>query len=116
MGATSTLVVDRHMFTLVNIRSSNTSSFEAASLMSDYLAFDRQRTIRRQYLKAFGGMAILVLLGAAFNRVPRDEAAVVAALLVVPPLCLAVIEALRWRRLVRRLHDARVHAQAVRKS
>jgi hypothetical protein len=114
MDAASTLVVE--MLTLVNIRSSNTSSFEAASLMSDYLAFDRQRAARRQYLKAFGGMAILVLLGAAFNRVPRDEAAIVAGVLVLPPLVLAVIESLRWRRLVRRLHDARVLAQSVRKS
>jgi hypothetical protein len=104
------------MLTLVNIPSSGTASREAASLVSDYLAFDRQRTTRRQYLKAFGGMAILVLLGAVFGSVPRGEAMVVAAMLILPPLPLAVDEAIRWRRLIRRLHNARVQAQAVRKS
>ena len=54
--------------------SSSGAVSETAALTRDYLAFERHRTTRRQYVKAFGGMAILVLLGAVFNRVPRDEA------------------------------------------
>ncbi len=36
---------------------------ETAALTRDYLAFERHRTTRRQYVKAFGGMAILVAAG-----------------------------------------------------
>jgi hypothetical protein len=104
------------MLTLVQIQSFSTSSAETASLVADYLAFDRQRTWRRQYMKAFGGMAILVLLGGAFGRVPSNEASVVAGLLVLPPLLLAAIEAIRWHRLVRRLDTLRAEVQTVRKS
>lgn len=59
-------------------------------------------------MKAFGGMAIVVLLGAAFNRVPADEAWIVAGLLAAPPLVLAVVEAITWRRLIHRLHLLKV--------
>ena len=76
-------------------------------LVQDYLAFDRRRAHRRQYMKAFGGMALLVLIGAAFHRVPGNEALSVAALLMAPVLWLAIVELIHWRRLVRRLHDAR---------
>lgn len=104
------------MLTLVQIQSSTRSSVETASLVADYLAFDRQRTSRRQYMKAFGGMAILVLLGAAFGRVAAGEAAVVATLLALPPLMLAIVEGIRWYRLVRRLNKVRAEVQEVRKS
>jgi uncharacterized membrane protein len=107
------------MLTLVQIQSfntSNTASAETASLVADYLAFDRQRTWRRQYMKAFGGIAILVLLGGAFGRVPWNEAQVVAGLLLLPPLLLAAVEAIRWRRLVRRLDTLRAQGHAVKKS
>lgn len=98
------------MVALVDPRRSGTS-VDASRLSRDYLVFERQRTTRRQYMKAFGGMAILVLLGAAFNRVPRDEALIVAGLLSVPPASLAMVEQLRWRRLVRRLDAARIVAR-----
>lgn len=62
-------------------------------------------------MKAFGGMAILVLLGAAFNRVPLDEAWIVAGLLAAPPLFLAVVEAITWRRLVRHLKRLKIQMQ-----
>ena len=104
------------MLTLVHIRSTKTSSADTASLIADYLAFDRQRTSRRQYMKAFGGMAIIVLFGALFGRVPMNEAWMVAALLVLPPLVLAGIEAIHWHRLARRLDHARAEAQTPRKS
>ena len=90
------------------------------SLVQDYLAFDRRRAHRRHYMKAFGGMALLVLIGAAFQRVPRGEAVIVAGLLVTPVLWLAIVELFHWRRLVRRLNDARTmrrsqsHKKAVR--
>ena len=103
------------MLTLVQIQSCNTSPAETASLVEEYLAFDRQRTSRRQYMKAFGGMAILVLLGGAFGRVPWNEAEIVAGLLLLPPLLFAVVEALRWHSLVRRLDTLRARGHAIRK-
>lgn len=104
------------MLTLVQIQSANTPSAETASLVADYLAFDRHRTARRQYLKAFGGMAFLVLIAAAFGRVPGGEAEIAAGLLLLPPSVLAVVEVIRWRRLVRRLDNLRADVRAVRKS
>jgi hypothetical protein len=106
------------MLTLVQIRAANssTSSVDTASLVAAYLEFDRQRTSRRQYTKAFGGIAILVLLGAAFGRVPTDEAWLVAGLLAPVPLFFAVIEAIHWHRLVRRLDKVRAEVLLPRKS
>jgi len=109
------------MLTLVQIRpdrieSSRTSSGDTASLVADYLVFDRRRTTRRQYTKAFGGMALLVLLGALFGRVPANEAPVVIGLLLAPPLLMGAFEFVQWRRLVRRLDGVRVDAREVRKS
>lgn len=104
------------MLTLVDIQRSATSSADTSSLIADYLAFDRQRASRRQYTKAFGGMAILVLLGGLFNRVPGREALIAAGLLLVVPVSLSVVEALRWFRLVRRLDELRIQTQEARKS
>ncbi len=104
------------MLTLVRIQNSKTPSVEADSLTADYLAFDRRRTARRQYLKAFGGMAVLVLIGAAFGRVAVREAEIVAGLLLLPPLGLAAIEAFQWYRLKRRLNSIRAEVQAAGKS
>ena len=104
------------MFTLVHIQSSPKSSREAASLVADYLTFDRQRTSRRQYVKAFGGMAIVVLVGALFGRVDTREAEMVGALLLLPPAVLVAAEWFHWRRLVQRLDRVRAEVQAVRKS
>lgn len=111
------------MLTLVDPRSPNTSSPRAssqssgdASLVADYLAFDRQRTVRRQYMKAFGGMAMIVLVGALVGRVPVHEAWLVGALLILPPLVLATLEVVQRHRLVRRLDRVRAGLQRVRKS
>jgi hypothetical protein len=104
------------MFTLVQIPQSRTAAADSASLMADYLAFDRQRTVRRQYMKAFGGMAVIVLFGALFNRVPGNEAAVVIGLLLAPPLVMAAIELAQKRRIVRRLDGVRADVRAIRKS
>jgi len=104
------------MFTLVQIPSSRSSAADSASLMADYLAFDRQRSSRRQYMKAFGGMAVVVLLGALFNRVPANEAVIVVGLLVAPPLMMAAVEAVQRYRLVRRLNRLRAEVREVKKS
>jgi len=104
------------MRTLVQIKNAQLSSVEAASLVADYLAFDKRRTERRQYQKAFGGMGIIVLIGALFGRVPADQAAIVAGLLIAPPVALSIVEVVHWRRLVRRLDRARKDAQITRKS
>ena len=104
------------MFTLVQIPRSTTSSADTASLVADYVSFDRRRASRRQYQKAFGGMAIIVALGALAGRVAIGEAEVVVGLLVVPVLALTVAEVIHWRQLVRRLDRVRADAQIVRKS
>jgi hypothetical protein len=104
------------MLSLVHIRNSQTSPAETASLMADYLAFDRRRIVRRQYLKAFGAMAVIVMLGAALGRVVLREAEIVASLLLLPPLALSAIEAVQWYRLKRRLNQLRAEVQSVRKS
>ena len=104
------------MLTLVHIRNSQTSPVETASLMADYLEFDRRRIARRQYLKAFGAMAVIVMLGAAIGKVVLREAEVVAALLLLPPLVLSAIEAVQWYRLKRRLNRLRAEVQSVKKS
>jgi hypothetical protein len=101
------------MFKRIDIPRSDSSSSDTARLISDYFAFDRQRSERRQYTKAFGGMAVLVLLGGVFGRVPRSEAWVVAGLLLLPPLVLAALEIIRWHRLERRLDRVREQLHAV---
>jgi predicted lipid-binding transport protein (Tim44 family) len=102
-------------FTLVPFEKTERSSVEAASLVSDYVAFDHRRTVRRQYQKAFGGMAIIVLLGALFGRVAMGEAEVVSALLILPVLALAIAEFFRWRSLVKRLNHVRAEVKTGRK-
>ncbi len=104
------------MLTLVQIQRSATSSADASSLAADYVAFEKRRTSRRQYQKAFGGMTIIVLLGALFDRVAAREAAIVAALLMLPVLALATAELIHWWHLVRRLNRVRAEVQSVRKS
>ena len=104
------------MLTLVQIQSSPKSSRETASLVADYLAFDRQRTSRRQYVKAFGGMAIIVLLGAMFGRVDMHEAELVTGLLLLPPAALVAVEWFHWRQLLKRLDYARADVPTVRKA
>jgi hypothetical protein len=116
MEANSSLEAKAIMLTLVQIKNSRSSSAENASLVADYMAFDRRRTERRQYQKAFGGLGIIVLIGALFGRVPADQAAIIAGLLIAPPVALAIVEVVHWRRLVRRLEQARLEARSVRKS
>ena len=116
MAANPSLEAKGIMHTLVQIKNSHSSSADATSLVADYMAFDRRRTERRQYQKAFGGMGIVVLLGALFGRVPADQAAVVAGLLIVPPVAFAMVEVVHWRRLLRRLDRARKEAQITGKS
>jgi hypothetical protein len=103
------------MIARVDIPRSKTSSSETATLIADYAAFDRLRTSGRQYMKAFGGMAIIVLLGGMAGRVPSGQSLIVAGLLALPPVMLAIGEAIRWRRLVRRLDDLRIQMRQVAK-
>ena len=96
---------------ILQIRPAPAPPAQAAKLAADYLAFDRRRIARRQYLKAFGGMAVLVLLGAVFGRVAAGEAEAVAALLLVPFAALAAAEWVQRHRLVRRLNRLRAETQ-----
>jgi hypothetical protein len=104
------------MPTLVQIPRAGEAPANTASLVSDYLAFDRCRTARRQYVKAFGGMAIVVLIGAAFGRVPVDQAWIVAGLLLLLPSALLIVEMVQRHRLSRRLNTIRARCQAIKKS
>ena len=103
------------MLTLVQVQDRATSSIEAASLAADYRAFDRRRMSSRQYQKAFGGLAVIVLLGALFGRVPAEQAAAVGGLLSAPPLALAILQLIHWRRLMRRLDRVRADVRSPRK-
>jgi KUP system potassium uptake protein len=99
------------MRTLADIRDAGSANRDTTALVNDYRVFERRRTTRRQYMKALGGMAALVLLGAAFKRVPVGEAFSVAGLLIAPPLWLAIAELICWRRLMRRLDEVRLHTR-----
>ncbi|HUQ87600.1 MAG TPA: hypothetical protein VM096_08585 [Vicinamibacterales bacterium] len=101
------------MLTLVHVRNVKTSALDTTTLTADYLAFERRRIARRQYLKAFGAMAIIVMLGASMGKVVWAEAEIVSGLLLLPPAALAAIEAVEWYRLERRLNRLR---EAVQKS
>jgi hypothetical protein len=92
------------------------SPANTAALVAEYIAFERSRTARRQYVKAFGGMALVVLIGAVFDRVPVHQAWIVAGLLLLLPLTLLIIEMVQRHRLSRRLNIIRAQSQAVRKS
>lgn len=100
------------MSPLTLISDAHTSSNETASVVAEYLAFERRRVARRQYLKAFGGMAFLVGLGALVGRVPAGEAAIVSGLLLAPPALLTIVEVPRRRRLARHLDHVRALARA----
>jgi uncharacterized membrane protein len=86
------------------------------TLAAEYLAFDRCRTARRQYVKAFGGMAVIVLVGAAFGRVPVHQAWIIAGLLLLLPSMLFVKEMIQRHRLCQRLNTIRAQSQGSRKS
>ena len=103
------------MLTLVHVRSPRTSVADSTPLAADYVAFDRRRTARRQYVKAFGGMALVVFLGALLGRVPANEAWIVIGLLLTPPLTLVAVEVVQWHRLVRRLDRVRAEAHESKK-
>jgi hypothetical protein len=96
-----------YMLTLVRIQRSSRSAAATAELIADYTAFDRQRASRRQYVKLFGGLAVIVALGALFQLEPRREALVAAGVFATPPAILGLIEAWSWRRLVRRMKAVR---------
>jgi hypothetical protein len=103
------------MVTLVQVRNSTTSPDETASLVADYMAFERRRASRRQYQKAFGGIAVIVLLGGLMGCVPSGEAEIAGALLMAPTLVLSIIELFHWRGLVHRLSHVRAELRYVRK-
>ena len=78
-----------------------------ASLVTDYLAFDRDRRRNRPFIQAFAGFALLALLGGAIGSVPRVESLEAASVFVVPVGALLMLNAWRWASLYRRLHAIR---------
>jgi lipopolysaccharide export LptBFGC system permease protein LptF len=91
------------MLTLVKIPRSHRSAAATAALIADYTAYDHQRSYRRQYIRAFGGIAVIVFFGAMFRFEPRREGLIAALLFALPPAILGAVEAYHWHRLTRRL-------------
>jgi len=104
------------VLTLVHFAPRQPSSADAAALVADYLAFDRQRQQRRLYGKALGGLAVVALLGGVAGKLPLRQADIAAAILLLPPLALRAIEGYRWYRLLRRLDRVRAEVRDGRKS
>jgi hypothetical protein len=100
------------MLSFAPIPRSDRLAGHTTALATDYVQFEQQRRQRRQYIKAFTGMTILVLAGAAFGFVPLRQAEVAAALLAAPPVTLGIIDAIGWTQLVRRLTAIRAEMRS----
>jgi hypothetical protein len=88
-------------------------STAAASVITEYLALDRQRRGSRPLIVAFAGFAIGALCGGALGTVPRLESVEAATTFAVPALALTAIDVWRWLRLSRRLDRLRFDSQSV---
>lgn len=104
------------VLTVVRLAPQRRSSVDSAALLADYFAFDRQRLQRRQYGKAFSGLAVVTLLGGVAGKLPLGQADIAAALLLLPAVSLWAIEEYRWYRLLQRLDHVRAEVRDVRKS
>src|SRR6476469_9670037 len=95
------------MHTLVHIARGPRSSVETATLMTDYLQFDRQRRQSRPFMQTFAGFALLMLIGGAIGSVPRRESFEAAAMFIVPAGAMLLANVWRWSRLNQRLDAIR---------
>jgi len=99
------------MHTLVQIERGPRSKVATASLMTEYLRFDRQRRQSRPVMQTFAGFALLMLLGGAIGSVPRTESLEAAGMFMVPAGALLLANAWRWARLNQRLGAIRAEIQ-----
>jgi hypothetical protein len=89
---------------LISFSASATTSPELGRILSDYLALDRARIIRRLMVARFGFLAVLAaLLETVFRGFSPFARVVTVALCVVPPLYARIVELARERRLSRRI-------------
>jgi hypothetical protein len=95
------------MHTLVHVARGPRSSVDTATLMTDYLQFDRQRRYSRHLMTTFTGFALLLLVGGAIGSVPRSESFEAAGMFIVPAGALLLANAWRRSRLNQRLHAIR---------
>jgi hypothetical protein len=92
------------MQTLISFPASATASPELGRILSDYLALDRARTIRRLMVARFGFLAVLAaLLETVFRGFSPLVRVFTVALCLVPPLCARLVELARERRLSQRV-------------
>ena len=78
-----------------------------ASLIADYLAFQRHRRQSRPLALIFAGFALMTLAGGALGTVPRIESLEAAASFIVLLAGLWLLNAWRWSRLRNRLAELR---------
>jgi hypothetical protein len=90
------------MQTLISFRAA--ASPELGRILSDYLALDRARILRRLMVGRFG---LLAVLAASIETICRGFSPLVrlftVALCLVPPLCARIVELVRERRLSQRV-------------
>jgi hypothetical protein len=92
------------MQTLISFPVSATASPELGRILSDYLALDRARMIRRLMVARFGLLAVLAaLLETVFHGFSPPVRVFTVALCLGPPFYARIVELARERRLSRRI-------------
>jgi hypothetical protein len=104
------------MFTAITFHRVEAAAPGAAALISDYAAFDRRRSSRRPFIRAFVGFAVIIMLGGLAGRLPGREAEVAAGICLAPALALIGSEAWGSHRLESRLGELRAKSALLRKS
>jgi hypothetical protein len=81
-----------------------TASPELGRVLSDYLALDRARILRRLMVVRFGLLAVLAAsIETIFRGFPPLARVFTIALCLVPPLCARIVELVREHRLSQRV-------------
>ena len=92
------------MQTLISFPASGTASRELGPILSDYLALDRARIVRRLMVARFGLLAVVAaLLETVFRGFSPVARVFTVALCLVPPFWARIVELGRERRLSRRI-------------
>lgn len=102
------------MLTLVRVPARATST--DPSLVADFVTYERRRAERKPWLAVCFGFAVLIALGAQIGDFPLGQAAVGAALCLLPLAGMLATDAVGRRRLLKRLDRVRKAEPCVRKS
>ena len=86
------------------------------SLIADFIVFERRRAERKPWLAVCVGFAGLIGLGAQIGDFPVGQAAVGAALCLLPLVGMVTMNAVGRRRLLKRLARVRATEPFIRKS